>query len=112
METVEIVYYTCMNNDCEKYRNIFAEGDPLHAECERERLWLEGERRPLPMWVWIAAPAALLLAAAGTMALRVARRNMKQRRATFGEERKTQTWSGAHSHLDEREGHRVPPPIS
>jgi hypothetical protein len=111
METVEIVYFTCLNNECERYRNVFAEGDPQHANCARERLYLQGERRPMPMWAWIAAPALMLLAAATFVALRRARRNMNQQRTLYGEERQTQTWSGTDSHLDEREGHRVPPPI-
>jgi hypothetical protein len=112
METVEIVYFTCLNKDCEKYRNVFAEGDPLHDECAREQLFVEDERRGVPMWAWIAVPAVLMLAAAGTYALRMARRNTKQKGAHYGEERKTQTWSGSEAHIDEREGHRVPPPIS
>jgi hypothetical protein len=111
METVEIVYFTCLNKDCDKYRNVFAEGDPLHENCEHERLFLEGERRGVPMWAWVAAPAIMLMAAAWVMALRRARRNMKQQRTLYGEERSSQTWSGTESHLDEREGHPVPPPI-
>jgi hypothetical protein len=111
METVEIVYFTCLNRDCEKYRNIFAEGDPLHENCERERLFLEGEQRGVPMWAWVAVPAVILMAVAA-MALRRRRRNMNEQRPLYGEERMTQTWSGTEAHLDEREGHRVPPPIS
>ena len=112
MDTLEIVYYKCVNDDCEKYRNIFAEGDPLHENCARERLWLEDEQRPTPVWAWFAAPVALAIAAACVYAFRRARQNMKQKRSLKGEERRTQTWSGAHAHLDEREGHPVPPPIS
>lgn len=112
METVEIVYFTCLNDECEKYRNIFAEGDPLHANCARERLYLEGERPGLPVWAWLAAPAALAVAAVVFAFRRARRRNMKKKPMRFGEERATQTWSGAETHLDEREGHRVPPPIS
>jgi hypothetical protein len=112
MDTVEIVYYTCMNDECDKYRNVFAEGDPLHANCARERLWLQGEQRGMPMWAWLAAPIALAAAAGAVFAFRRARKNMKQKRTLYGEERRSQTWSGAHTHLDEREGYPVPPPIS
>lgn len=112
METVEIVYFTCLNNECEKYRNVFAEGDPQHANCARERLYLEGENRSTPMWVWIAAPVLMFAAAATIIALRRARRDTEEKRTLYGEERPTQTWSGAESHLDEREGFPVPPPIS
>src|SRR5690349_19387376 len=63
MDSIEVAYYTCLNNECPKHRNIFREGDPLHANCDRERLWLEGQRRPMPVWAWIAIPAAIALAA-------------------------------------------------
>jgi hypothetical protein len=110
METVEIVYYTCLNNECEKYRNVFAEGDPQHEQCARERLFLEGERG-MPVLGWLVPVAVMLAAAAGVVALRRMRANRKQKPAILGEERPTQTWSGTESHLDERQGHAVPPPI-
>jgi hypothetical protein len=112
METVEMVYFTCLNKDCEKYRNVFTEGDPLHQNCARERLFQEEEQRGVPMWAWVAIPAVIFMVAAGVMALRRPRGNMNQQRTLYGEERPTQTWSGAESHLDEREGNRVPPPMS
>lgn len=64
---MEVAYHTCLNNECPKHRNIFREGDPLHAHCERERLWLEGQQRPMPVWAWIAIPAALALAVGGAL---------------------------------------------
>jgi multisubunit Na+/H+ antiporter MnhC subunit len=48
METQEVIYYTCLNNHCPKHRNIFAEGDPQHANCDRERFYLQGQREPMP----------------------------------------------------------------
>lgn len=67
MDTTEIVYFTCLNNDCPKHRNIFIEGDPEHAQCARERLYLEGERRPAPAWLRIAVPSALAAIAVGAV---------------------------------------------
>lgn len=65
MDTVEIVYYTCLNNDCPKHRNVFREGDPQHENCARERLQLEGQREPMPLWLRIAIPVAVAAAIAG-----------------------------------------------
>jgi hypothetical protein len=110
MDSVEVVYYTCLNNECPKHRNVFREGDPQHENCARERLWLEGQRADVPRWLWFAIPVALAMIVAGaTLAVR------KMRAADFKppmlrEEKKT--WSGAQTHREEREGHPVPPPIS
>lgn len=112
MTTTEIVYYTCRNSECEKYRNVFIEGDPEHANCERERLFLEGQTR-VPQWVWFTVPAALaLVAGAVVLGLRIAKARRFQP-PMLREERPTQTWSGHHAdaHLDERQGYSVPPPI-
>ncbi len=115
MITSETVYYTCLNNDCEKHRSIFVEGDPLHAECKRERLELAGqERRTVPAWLWFAVPAAVTLAAAAVALYR--RRAAAPKRADRAADLRghtRQTWSGSHSHVEEqREGKSVPPPIS
>ncbi len=68
---MEIAYYTCLNNDCQRHRNIFVEGDPQHADCASERLYLEGQEKPgLPAWVWLGVPAALALGAAVFVLLR------------------------------------------
>ncbi len=107
---MEIVYFTCLNNECEKHRNIFMEGDPQHANCARERLWLEGQRPSMPTWAWFALPVALLPTAAGVAFF------VRSQRATpkrpLHDERKTQHWSHEHRHIDERRGSSVPPPIS
>lgn len=63
METLHVAYYTCLNNDCPKHRNVFTEGDQQHTHCERERLWLEGQQRPPSMRL------LLILAVAGAAAL-------------------------------------------
>lgn len=106
-----IVYYTCLNNDCPKHRNIFPEGDPEHQNCARERLWLEGQRPSMPAWIWFALPAALLLGAGAVMLMRSKRNGSDTRPTKLHEERPTQTWSGTERHIDERPGHPVPPPI-
>lgn len=111
MDSVEIVYYTCLNQDCERYRSVFAEGDLEHQNCAREQLWLESEGAGLPGWLLIALPVAL--AAMATLAV-IALRSMR------GEKRKgpmlrgqgeTKTWSGGKAHREDREGSAVPPPI-
>lgn len=112
---METVYYTCLNNACEKHRNVFVEGDPDHAGCERRRLYLEGqeERRTIP-WGFVAAAAVLALGAAGFVFYRrMAKASASaEPRPTFGEGQARQTWSGEHSQSDERRGHAVPPPIA
>lgn len=108
---MEIVYFTCLNKDCERFRNIFAEGDAQHANCARERLWLEGQSPSMPMWTWLVVPAALLLAAGGMMLYMRSQRGERDQPPSFKDERQRQTWSGSESHLDERRGHPVPPPI-
>lgn len=111
MDTMEIVYFTCLNKDCERYRNIFSEGDPQHDDCARERLWLEGQRPSVPMWAWAVMPVALMLAAGGVMLFLRSKRSQPPKRPMYGEERPTRTWSGTERHSDERRGHPVPPPI-
>ena len=112
---MEIVYYTCLNNDCERHRNIFVEGDPLHAGCERDRLYLEGQAKParVPAWVWFALPAAV---GAGLAAFMLYRRRtarpVNPAPETLREDTPRKTWSAANSNADERVGHAVPPPIS
>lgn len=110
MDTLEVVYYTCLNNDCPKHRNIFLEGDPEHERCARERLWLQGQRRGMPRWLLFVLPA--LLAAAGAAAVIVMRsRKPGSRPAMFRGESEMKTWSGAHAHREDREGNAVPPPM-
>jgi hypothetical protein len=110
MDSVEIVYYTCLNNECPKHRNIFTEGDPQHEGCARERLWLEGQRPAAPLWLRLAIPAAIIAAIAGAA---LAMRKAREARSDRPPLRETQMnrWSGADSHVDEREGSAVPPPI-
>lgn len=111
MDTLEVVYYTCLNNECPKHRNIFLEGDPEHAQCARERVWLRGQRRGAPRWVWFAVPAALAgIAVAATAILRM--RKPRFQPPMLRGETEMKTWSGAHAHRDDREGSAVPPPIS
>lgn len=110
MDTVDIVYYTCLNNDCAKHRNVFVEGDPQHEGCSRQRLWLEGERQQRPVWVWVAAGIAAA-AAAGIVIARTAQ-PLKFKPPMLRGEAQMQTWSGGHAHRDDREGNRVPPPIA
>jgi hypothetical protein len=97
---METTYYTCRNQHCPKYKNIFLEGDRLHAHCKRERLRFEGESR-IPMWAWVAAPIALIAIAAGALALREnARRSSRP------------TTRGSEPVAKESERHTVPPPIA
>jgi hypothetical protein len=111
MESVEVVYYTCLNNDCPKHRNIFLEGDPEHANCARERLWLEGQRPAPPRWLWFAIPAGLaVLAAAAVLVSRKIRDAQFKPPMLLGQD-DMKTWSGAQAHRDDREGNPVPPPM-
>lgn len=75
---MEVVYYTCLNNDCPKHRNVFVEGDPEHANCERERLFLEGERKPAS-WVPIIASAAISLAVVGAAIFLIVRASAQRK---------------------------------
>jgi multisubunit Na+/H+ antiporter MnhC subunit len=77
MET-SAVYYTCLNNDCPKHRNVFMEGDPEHAQCKRERLYLAGERRPVPPAVVVTA-VSIAVAALG-FAISMVLRSRKPRK--------------------------------
>lgn len=111
MDTVEMVYYTCLNNNCPKHRNIFVEGDPQHEGCARERVLLEGQHRPVPVWLWIAIAAATAAAAAGALlAMRMMRGDGSPGPMLRGES-EMKTWSGTHAHRDDRQGNTVPPPI-
>lgn len=112
MDTVEVVYYTCVNSECPKHRNVFTEGDPQHEGCARERLFLEGQRPAgMPRWVLFAAPAAIAALATGAvLLLRMMRANNRGPR-TLHEDLPMKTWSGASAHRDDREGNPVPPPI-
>lgn len=74
----EVVYYTCLNNECEKHRSVFIEGDPQHANCARERLHLEGERRATP-WAPIIASAALSFAVVGIAAYLIVRASAQRK---------------------------------
>lgn len=114
---MEITYYTCLDNHCPKHRNVFAEGDPTHEHCARERLRLgETEDTGAPMaaspWLWVALALATAAAVAGlTLMMRAARTNRFQP-PMLREEPQAQQWSAAHSEIDEkRQGHTVPPPI-
>jgi hypothetical protein len=107
---VDIAYYTCLNNECYKYRGIFMEGDPEHANCERARLFPE-ERAGLPAWMWFAVPAAVaLVAGAAMMFMRRRSRSTNMHMPPMGE-RRTETWSGSERITDERKSHAAPPPI-
>ncbi len=64
---MDIAYYTCLNSTCVRYRGIFIEGDPEHADCDRAQLFLEQTPRS-GAWTWFAAA---ILAFAGLAALRV-----------------------------------------
>lgn len=112
MDSMEMVYYTCLNNDCEKHRNIFVEGDSFHEHCERERLYLEGQRSPALSWRWAAIPLGLAAAVGSAMLVMRIRSKKQFKPPMLRGETETQTWSGAHSHRSDREGHAVPPPIS
>ena len=62
MDQPATTYYTCRNNHCPKHRGVFLDGDPEHANCKREKLRFGDEPNPRK-WLWIAAPAALVLGA-------------------------------------------------
>jgi|GEM_PF-3991934 len=109
MATAEIVYYTCLNNDCPKHRNVFIDGDPQHEGCARERLWLEGRRRGVPVWLWLAGAGLAVTAVVGTV-MRAARKRQSRPPMLQGE-MELKTWSGAQAHRDDREGSTAPPPI-
>ncbi|HKU69149.1 MAG TPA: hypothetical protein VJP85_15360 [Candidatus Baltobacteraceae bacterium] len=111
MDSVEIVYFTCLNEECPKHRDIFAEGDPEHERCAREPLWEEGQRRAMPGWFWAAMSAAIAAAiAGGAIAMRMMR-NRPSNRQSLREQTEMKRWSGPHAHPEEREGGSVPPPI-
>lgn len=110
MDTLEAVYYTCLNNDCPKHRNIFKEGDPEHERCASERLWLQGQRRGVPRWLLFAIPAVMAAAAVATVLVRM--RKPGSRAPMLRGEAETKTWSGAHAQREDREGSSVPPPIT
>lgn len=114
MDTLEIVYFTCTNNDCPKHRSVFTEGDPQHEGCARERLWLEGQRPAarIPRWVVFALPAAAAAVTAGVLLLVRFMRVDQSKPSSVHEELQMKTWSGSHAHRDDREGSSVPPPIS
>ncbi len=99
-------YYTCLNNKCPKHRNVFLDDDPEHADCERERLHLQGESR-VPTWLWFAVPAALALAVA--VGLAIARRGNDEPQPRT---REIELWSTTETISLEPEGHTVPPPMS
>jgi hypothetical protein len=105
---MEVAYYTCLNNECYKYRGIFMEGDPEHANCERARLY--PQQRGVPMWTWFAA-SALAAIAAGAAVMMFMRRRREQTNLPPMGERRTETWSGIERIADERQSHAVPPPI-
>jgi hypothetical protein len=107
---MEVAYFTCLNNECYKYRGIFMEGDPEHANCERAQLFPE-ERAGAPMWMWFAVPA-LLAAVAGAMAMMYVRRRAGGTNLPPMGERRTETWSGGERAGEERKTHAVPPPIA
>jgi hypothetical protein len=111
METLDVVYFTCLNNQCPKHRNVFREGDPEHERCARQRLWLEGQRPAVPRWVWLLIPA-LAAAVIGATLAALRMRTPEQREPMLHGEAETKTWSGAHAHRDDREGNPVPPPIA
>ena len=107
---MEIAYYTCLNDECFKYRGIFTEGNAQHANCERARLYLQGEQG-LPGWTWLAVPAMVAIAA-GVVALALVRKRRAQEQRPPSSERQTETWSGNEHMRSERRGHDVPPPIA
>lgn len=88
---MEVVYYTCLNKDCYRYRGVFVEGDPQHERCDRAPLELEGTERKASRWMRLAVPVAL---AAGVVAVAT----MVVRRMSSSDEppieRSTQSWSG------------------
>ena len=83
----EAIYYTCLNNHCPKHRNIFAEGDPEHANCDRERLYLEGQRRPMPTAAIFAAVAVgIAVLSVGAVLMLRARKSRKPQLPTIRDE--------------------------
>jgi hypothetical protein len=109
----EVVYYTCLNNDCEKHRNIFVEGDPDHATCARERLFLQGQDEPrFPSWMWYAIPAALIGGIAAYIVISRVRASRAFHPPMLREETSSPQWSGSATQEDERRGNAVPPPMS
>jgi hypothetical protein len=107
---MEVAYYTCLNSDCYKYRGIFIEGDPEHADCERARLFPE-ERAGMPIWMWLAVPAMLAMTAAAAMMFARGRNRRNQQNLPPMGERHTETWSGMNRTAGERKTHTAPPPI-
>ncbi|HZZ65153.1 MAG TPA: hypothetical protein VFE17_06630 [Candidatus Baltobacteraceae bacterium] len=71
---MEVTYFTCLNDECYRYRGVFVEGDAEHTNCERAPLSLEREEQR-PSWLAMAAPVAVAagLAAAATVAVRAVR---------------------------------------
>ena len=114
MDTLEIVYYTCVNNECPKHRGVFTEGDPQHERCARERLRLEGQRPParVPRWILFTVPALAAAIAAGALLLIRFMRVDESKPSSIREDLSMKTWSGSHAHREDREGNTVPPPIS
>ena len=96
---METTYFICRNPHCEKHRNIFVEGDPLHQNCERERLHFAGERR-VPIWAYAAIPVAI---AAIAVTVQLIRLNAKRKPA----ERSTHKGVARES-----DRHSAPPPIA
>jgi len=108
---MEVAYFVCLNNDCVNHRGIFVEGDPVHENCRRSRLYLQGESRGLN-WLWFALPAAIAIVAAVTVRTFMRPQSEKRNHIPPMGERKTETWSGTQRTAEERRGHAVPPPIS
>jgi hypothetical protein len=107
MET-QTLYYTCLNDECYKYRGIFLEGDPEHANCARKPIELEGQSRA-PSWMRFAIPAALVIIGA-VLVLTVARAR-KRAGESFADERISETWSGTERIDAEQSDYAVPPPM-
>lgn len=96
---METTYFICRNPHCEKHRNIFAEGDQLHQNCERERLRFAGEQR-VPVWAWAAVPLAIAALALAVQAFRAAAKRTPPQRDTHRPVAR------------ESERHTAPPPIA
>jgi hypothetical protein len=107
MET-QTVYYTCLNDECYKYRGIFVEGDLEHANCARTPIEFEGQSRT-PSWMRFGIPAALAIIA-GVLVFAGARAR-RQPREPFIDERTSQTWSGTERMDAERSDYAPPPPM-
>lgn len=73
---METTYFACRNRDCEKYGNVFAEGDPMHATCAHEAIELSSDepKQSKLGWVKLAVPMVLAGIAAGATALALRRR--------------------------------------